>query len=312
MGIYLRPTPPHSGLTALLGGDGTGTYYHLSQAGYGFFQTLFSGTAVVSASTFVSGSTDLGQLLGGVSTFVQPGTNILTGGTPTRPIVNVVSSPSFVSMSAGTIYSGTTNLSQLIAPTLVQQGTNIIIGGTSSAPIVSLRDGIILTSISAVTITATTFFTEGIQQSNTTSVRLEESMVTNSTSYIDITGLGFTLQPTTTYSFIFIISWTSGFAGTGVGFSINGPSSPSYFSALMQTHQRSSVLTRFITVYDDGTAGVNVDTINLTYTATIIGNITTGASGGDLIARVRRGGAENSISVFAGSNGSLTKLSSGH
>lgn len=312
MGIYLRPTPPHSGLTALLGGDGTGTYYHLSQAGYGFFQTLFSGTAVVSASTFVSGSTDLGQLLGGVSTFVQPGTNILTGGTSTRPIVSVVSSPSFVSLSAETIYSGNTDLSQLIVPTLVQQGTNILVGGTSSAPIVSLRDGIILTSISAVTITATTFFTEGIQQSNTTSVRLEESMVTNSTSYIDITGLGFTLQPTTTYSFIFIISWTSGFAGTGVGFSINGPSSPSYFSALMQTHQRSSVLTRFITVYDDGTAGVNVDTINLTYTATIIGNITTGASGGDLIARVRRGGAENSISVFAGSNGSLTKLSSGH
>lgn len=84
----------------------------------------------LSGGTISSGSTDLYnifQTLGtDINPFVQPGSNILTGGTGLFPIISVVPSPSFnglsfsgngvgntlsvVTISGGTIYSGATNL----------------------------------------------------------------------------------------------------------------------------------------------------------------------------------------------------------
>lgn len=59
-----------------------------------------------SAGTINSGSTNLYSIFapfgggGGPTTYVQPGTNITTGGTATNPIINVVDSPSFDSLTA--------------------------------------------------------------------------------------------------------------------------------------------------------------------------------------------------------------------
>lgn len=70
--------------------------------------------------------TSSGITIGGVEitsaftqTYVQPGVNISTGGTPSRPVVNVIGSPVFTSvttttLTASTIYSGSTELGSLL------------------------------------------------------------------------------------------------------------------------------------------------------------------------------------------------------
>ena len=91
----------------------------------------------------------------GASTFVQPGSNITTGGTANAPVVSVVPSPSFASvsgtsMSAATFFSGSTDLSHLIGSTFVQPGSNIFTGGTDHRPTINLADNVTLSSITAV------------------------------------------------------------------------------------------------------------------------------------------------------------------
>ena len=180
MPIYLQPTPPHSGLTALQGGS-TGNYYHLTQPQHNFLSALFSGGTSLSATTFYSAGTDLSLLINsaGLSTFVQPGMNIITGGTASRPVVSTVDSPVFSgtatvgSLSAGTVstttyYSGATEIGSLFAPasvvpTYVQPGTNVFTGGTTSRPIVHVLGSPIFTgvtaqSVSGTSVSATTYY----------------------------------------------------------------------------------------------------------------------------------------------------------
>lgn len=61
----------------------------------------------ISATTYYSGSTPLNTILsslgGGVSTYVQPGTNITTGGTASTPIVSLDDNISIVSIHSSTI-----------------------------------------------------------------------------------------------------------------------------------------------------------------------------------------------------------------
>ena len=92
-------------------------------AGFQIESPSISGTSI-SASTIYSGSTDLYDIFlttadGNDITRVQPGTNITTGGTANEPIVNladnvVIGSLSATSVSAATIYSGSTNLGVFI------------------------------------------------------------------------------------------------------------------------------------------------------------------------------------------------------
>lgn len=120
------------------------------------FDARFATKANLSGATFtgaiISGSTDLYGIFlqtaysgAGSSTYVQPGSNITTGGTPTSPIVNLVSSPSInglsfsgsaiglnlsaTTLSGGTIYSGTTNIETIY---LLKTGTNRITVGTTA------------------------------------------------------------------------------------------------------------------------------------------------------------------------------------
>jgi hypothetical protein len=140
------------------------------------FSLLSGGSSYFSGGT-VSGNTNfLGQILSGgtnlydifltndysiSSTYIQPGSNITTGGTMSSPIVSVVESPSFnninlsgniigansslITLSAGTIYSGSTNLYDIFLTTSdgnditrVQPGSNITTGGTDNFPIINL------------------------------------------------------------------------------------------------------------------------------------------------------------------------------
>jgi hypothetical protein len=128
--------------------------------------------------TFLSGTTN-GFVLGNISdiqgvtdiTRVQPGTNITTGGTDNEPTVNLVDSPSVnnitfsgtatggdiiadslsaTTVSGGTIYSGSTDVEDVIYSivngtelndiTRVQPGTNTTTGGTDNFPTVNVVD----------------------------------------------------------------------------------------------------------------------------------------------------------------------------
>ena len=77
----------------------------------------------ISGSTIFSGSTNLSSVFALAGSGVQSvgqGTNIITGGTATNPVINTSLIPTFTSVSAttisgSTIYSGSTNLSSLFA-----------------------------------------------------------------------------------------------------------------------------------------------------------------------------------------------------
>jgi len=146
-----------------LGGEEQ-VYYHVGPLQYDFLRALYSGGSAVSATTFYSGSTDLSLLMGGTSTFVQDGNNTFTGGTPSRPTINIVLSPSFASMfavavSATTFYSAGTDLSRYMTggtPTYVQNGSNTFTGGTPSRPSVNVVDNPTFVDVNVNTLKALT------------------------------------------------------------------------------------------------------------------------------------------------------------
>ena len=133
-------------------------------------ETLFNGG--FSANTLNSGSTDLYNIFakigeGGTSTYVQPGSNIATGGTVTSPTISVVASPSFdaLILSGAGQFAGvtTTSLSAatLSGGTILSGGTNLYsifqtIGSTDQDPYLNLSGG---------TVTGNTVFTQGLTAS---------------------------------------------------------------------------------------------------------------------------------------------------
>lgn len=165
-----------------------------------------------SATTFYSGSTPLNTILGnylaGLTTYVQPGSNITTGGTPTAPIISVSGSPVFTSVTAtsvfatnlsgGTIYSGNTNLGvlfgNLFAPisvtnTYVQEGWNIVTGGTPTRPIISVYaypqfSSVTTTSMSAYTVFSNTISGNTFYSGNTPLNTILEQFGSINTTYV--------------------------------------------------------------------------------------------------------------------------------
>ena len=111
--------------------------------------------STLSASTIYSGGTNLSLIFApigsvggsGSTTYVQPGSNILTGGTINYPIISLVSSPSvndFLfsgtttgnalsvnSISASTIYSGSTNLIDIFGKKI---NNHVIVSSLSDFP----------------------------------------------------------------------------------------------------------------------------------------------------------------------------------
>ena len=188
------------------------------QAGSGTFTSLSAAT--ISGGTLYSGSTNLYDIFstggpGGTSTYVQPGTNIITGGTATSPIVNLIDSPSvnnitfsgtaiggtvqagagtFTSLSAatlsgGTIFSGNTNLYSIFATipdqndvTRVQPGSNITTGGTENLPTVNL---VASPSVNNLTISGLTSSSDGATFSSLSGTNIFSGS-TNLQTYFDL------------------------------------------------------------------------------------------------------------------------------
>jgi hypothetical protein len=103
----------------LFGYDGTDVFEYGSNSFLGLTGGTITGdlyiTNNLTASTLFSGSTDVEDIIRNLvssdsHTFVQPGSNITTGGTSQLPIVSTVASPSFneLTTSGNTILSNTT------------------------------------------------------------------------------------------------------------------------------------------------------------------------------------------------------------
>lgn len=142
-----------------------------------------SSFATLSATTYISGSTNLYQIFApfgssGVASVGQ-GSNITTGGTALNPTISVVASPSFNSVTAsgssnfsaglsastlsgGTILSGSTNIGGLFVNGVVA-GTNTTVNGSSTFPKVNVVDSPSFNSVTAsgassfATLSATTY-----------------------------------------------------------------------------------------------------------------------------------------------------------
>jgi hypothetical protein len=136
----------------------------------------------VSATTFYSAGTDVGILINNAGysnqTHVQPGVNISTGGTFLAPVINIIPSPVFTSISANTItgntiYSANTELGIIINQdaykheTHVQNGLNTYTGGTASNPTVNISGGTFTGIINASLLSATTLSASTIYSGNT-------------------------------------------------------------------------------------------------------------------------------------------------
>lgn len=122
----------------------TGSFDCNDLLGCTLFTNLSAQTQSLSAITSLH-TTQITELQGltGASTYVQPGLNVFTAGTANAPVVGVIGSPSFTSVTASNFISGATNLSSIFAPASVQNqwlqnGTNITTGGTPNAPSANL------------------------------------------------------------------------------------------------------------------------------------------------------------------------------
>ena len=205
----------------------------LNASGNSVFTGTLSGGSSFSANTIFSGTSNLDALfitqnqLTNSQTFVQPGINTYTGGTPTNPTVNVsaltintlIASGNSIftgtlsggsSFSANTLFSGTSNLDTLFitqnqltnSQTFVQPGTNIYTGGTSTRPTVNFSGGSIndlnisgqsnVNVLSATTLSASSVFIEGFYQQTKTAF-LSDAFSTTSGSLTDVTGLAFSV-----------------------------------------------------------------------------------------------------------------------
>jgi len=131
-------------------------------------------------------------------------------------------------------------------------------------------------------------------------VAINSDQATTSTTYADITGLGFSITAEKTYWFRFVIPYTSNLTTIGGSFAVNGPASPRilyYYSDATATTTARNARRGFSTYNavpantSSATAGSNLS---------IVEGIIRPSSSGTLIASFRTETAGNAITQKAG------------
>lgn len=133
---------------------------------------------------------------------------------------------------------------------------------------------------------------------------LGSNISTASTSLVNATGLSFTADANTHYIIEADIIWESNTALGGIGFSLNGPATPtavvfhwSTFSAL------SSLTHRFARAWNGGSTALTlVDSANASIPAKMYATVITGASGGTITVRYCAGGVLATVTIIEGSS----------
>ena len=172
--------------SVVLGGQNiTGTTDDTVYVPYLSINSLASGTSVNNLGIDIDGNVVTGSTDENDITRVSGGINISTGGTANNPIVNLdddisLSSVSATTLSGGTIYSGSTDLSDIFLTTAdgnyitrVSSGINTFTGGTGNNPTVNITgltvDNISVSGVSSFqSVSATTYFGDGSNLSGIT------------------------------------------------------------------------------------------------------------------------------------------------
>lgn len=93
----------------------------------------------ISATTYYGDGSNLTGIVAGSSTYVQPGSNITTGGTASSPIISVVGSPSFNNLNiSGLTYSSSD------ATFVRLSGTSIFVGNSTTGGTIQAEKELIL------------------------------------------------------------------------------------------------------------------------------------------------------------------------
>lgn len=116
-------------------------------------------------------------------------------------------------------------------------------------------------------------------------VSISGDVTSTSTSFADITGLGFSVVAGKTYWFRFVIPYTVGTTATGIRLSINGPSSPTYLVYYVELTNGASIvgIRLGLTTYDSTPTSTNSSTTNSNIG--IIEGLITPSTSGTLIGR---------------------------
>lgn len=161
--------------------------------------------------------------------------------------------------------------------------------------------------------------TQGVQgvpgPSATTCVNKAADQAISTTTLADVTDLTFALAANTKYHFRFIAIFRSAATTTGIGFSVNGPATPTSLAVGVTITGTIASATAgywgsyFFTAYDGGGLTTGVSATATDYVATVEGYIQTGATAGNIVLRCKSEVAASAVTVRAGSFGTLTQVS---
>jgi len=128
------------------------------------------------------------------------------------------------------------------------------------------------------------------------------------TAYADVTGLVFSIEANTTYSFDFNVYADTDATTTGIDIAVNGPASPNFVNYLQGRYSTTQFyLETIATVYDLDTASTGVATTP-SRVFRCRGIVSNGPNAGNLACRIKREAVGSGPNVRVGSFGSITKL----
>lgn len=137
--------------------------------------------------------------------------------------------------------------------------------------------------------------------------RLTSAVTTTSTTFTDITGLTATVAALTPYFFEAYLIWQQNNTAGGIGFAVNGPSTPGVLDYTIQYQNfandaAGTIQTVHATGYDSGyTIPTTTTAANTSYIARISGVIVPGVTAGTLALRFKSNNASYTASIRSGS-----------
>lgn len=132
---------------------------------------------------------------------------------------------------------------------------------------------------------------------------------TSSTTFVDVTGFTFELEANKNYKFEFFILFSTSNSVHGVGFAVNGPTSPTFCcSEIIIYNSLGTPITVMSRAYNVGGQSLAQDAANVPIVARVEGLISTGANAGTFALRFRGENAASTFKVLTGSVGRIVEV----